>query len=99
MGSTNIHSSLELSATRELRAIMQGTVVLRGDDDYARMRQIWNGAVENQPALFTVCETSVDVQPAVRVARRQGIPFSVRCGGHHWAGFASGRVHFVATFN
>jgi FAD/FMN-containing dehydrogenase len=93
------HTNSELSAARELRAVMQGTVVLRSDGDYARTRQIWNRAVENQPAPFAVCETSADVRAAVRVARRHGIPFSVRCGGHHWAGFASGRVHFVATFN
>jgi hypothetical protein len=46
------------TAMRELRATMQGRVVSRGDDDYARMRQVFNGAVENQPALFAVCERS-----------------------------------------
>lgn len=88
MSVTNIHITTESIAARELRAMMQGRVVLRGDDDYARTRQIWNGAVENQPALFAVCETSADVQAAVRVARRHGLPFSVRGGGHHWAGLA-----------
>jgi hypothetical protein len=44
------HTNSELSAARELRAVMQGTVVLRSDGDYARTRQIWNRAVENQPA-------------------------------------------------
>jgi FAD/FMN-containing dehydrogenase len=62
--------------------------VLRGDDEYARTRQIWNGAVENQAALFAVCETSVDVQAAVRVVCGHGLSFSVRSGGHHWAGLA-----------
>ena len=54
----------ELTATRELHAMMQGRVVSRGDDDYPRTRKIWNGAAENQPALFAVCETSADVQDA-----------------------------------
>jgi FAD/FMN-containing dehydrogenase len=88
MSVTNIHITTELIAARELRAMMQGSVVLRGDDDYARTRQIWNGAVVNQPALFAVCETSADVQAAVRVARRHGLPFSVRGGGHDWVGRA-----------
>jgi FAD/FMN-containing dehydrogenase len=88
MSVTNINSASELTATRELRAMMQGRVVLRGDDDYARTRQIWNLAVKNQPALFAVCETTADVQAAVCVARRHGLPFSVRGGGHHWAGLA-----------
>ena len=86
MSVTNLHTTSELTAARELRAVMQGRVVARGDDDYARTRKIWNGAVENQPALFAVCETSADVQAAVRVARRHGLPLSVRGGGHHWAG-------------
>jgi hypothetical protein len=88
MSVTNTQTTSELIAARELRAMMQGRVVLRGDDDYARTRQIWNRAVENQPALFAVCETSADVQAAVRVARRHGLPFSVRGGGHDWAGRA-----------
>jgi FAD/FMN-containing dehydrogenase len=83
-----IRAPSELTATRELRAMMQGRVVSRADDDYARRRQIWNGAVEKLPALFAVCETSADVQAAVRAARRHGLPLSVRGGGHDWAGRA-----------
>jgi hypothetical protein len=88
MSVTNMHTTSELAAARELRSMMQGRVVLRADDDYASTRKIWNSAVENQPALFAVCETSGDVQAAVRVARRNGLPFSVRGGGHDWAGRA-----------
>ena len=84
----NIHATSKLAATRELRAKMQGRVVSWGDDDYARTRRVWNGAVENQPALFAVCETSADVQAAVRSARQHGFPLSVRGGGHDWAGRA-----------
>ena len=73
---------------RELRAVMQGRVVLPGDDDYAQTRQIWNGAVQHQPALIAVCETSDDVQAAVRSAREHASPRSVRGGGHDWAGRA-----------
>jgi FAD/FMN-containing dehydrogenase len=88
MSVTEIHTGSATSAARELRAVMQGRVVLRGDDDYARTRQIWNRAVESQPALLAVCETSEDVQAAVRAARRYKLPLSVRCGGHDWAGRA-----------
>src|SRR5262249_17483782 len=84
----NIHETSKLAATRELRAKMQGRVVSWGDDDYAGTRRVWNGAVENQPALFAVCETSADVQAAMRSARQYGFPLSVRGGGHDWAGRA-----------
>jgi len=78
----------KLTAMRELHNMMRGRVVSRGDDDYPRTRKIWNGAAENQPALFAVCETSADVQAAVRSARQHGFPLSVRGGGHDWAGRA-----------
>jgi hypothetical protein len=100
MSVANINTTSELTAARELRAMMRGRVVLRGDDDYARTRQIWNRAVENQPALFAVCETSADVQAAVRVARRYNLPLSVRGGGHDWAGralYADGLVIDLTT--
>jgi FAD/FMN-containing dehydrogenase len=98
MGSTNIHSSSELSAARELRAMMKEescyaatmTMLARGRYGTEQWRT-------SQRHLR--CVRRPRTCGAVRVARRHGIPFSVRCGGHHWAGFASGRVHFVATFN
>jgi FAD/FMN-containing dehydrogenase len=83
---TNIHAVPGLDAVGELQFVMRGKVVLRGDDDYARTRQIWNGAVEHQPAIFAVCETTADVQAAMRSARDHGFPLSVRGGGHDWAG-------------
>jgi FAD/FMN-containing dehydrogenase len=88
MSILDMHTTSELHATRELRAIMHKRVVLHGDDDYAHTRKIRNGAVENQPALLAVCETSADVEAAGRVARRHDLPFSIRGGGHHWAGLA-----------
>src|ERR1700756_5073380 len=78
----------ESVAARELRNTMWGQVVSWGDDDYGRTRQIWNRAVESQPALLVLCETSADVQAAVRSAVRHAIPLSVRGGGHDWAGRA-----------
>src|SRR5215470_10248553 len=88
MAVTNMHSTSELTAARELRNVMQRNVVLRGDDNYVQTRQIWNGSVEHQPLLFAVCETSEDVQAAVRSAREHEFPVSVRGGGHDWAGRA-----------
>jgi FAD/FMN-containing dehydrogenase len=86
MSVTNINTRSTLEVARELRAAMQGRVVLRGDDDYAQTRQIWNGAVEHQPSMFAVCETAADVPTAVRIALEHEIPLSVRCGGHDWVG-------------
>ncbi|HEY2538773.1 MAG TPA: FAD-binding oxidoreductase [Stellaceae bacterium] len=68
--------------------MIRGRVVARGDDDYSRTRQVWNRAVVDQPALFAVCETSADVQAAVRSARQHRLPLSVRGGAHDWVGRA-----------
>ena len=77
-----------MAAAKELRAIMQGKVVLPGDAEYEGARRVWNGVVNREPALIALCETVQDIRAAVREARAQGLPLSVRGGGHDWAGRA-----------
>lgn len=76
------------AAARDLRGLIQGAVLLPGDDAYVNARQIWNGAVKYRPALFARCKTVEDVQTVVCVARKHRLPLSVRGGGHDWAGRA-----------
>ncbi len=76
------------SALHDLRNGMPGKVAVPGDAAYNRAREIWNSAVEARPAIFTLCETNQDVQTVVQVARKHGVPLSVRCGGHDFAGRA-----------
>ena len=78
----------ELPAAVGLREVMQGKVIMRSDEEYSHARQLWNGAVLHQPALFAVCENTTDVKAAVRIARAYRLPLSVRGGGHDWAGRA-----------
>jgi FAD/FMN-containing dehydrogenase len=86
--STSLCDQPGLSVADDLRAVMAEKVVIAGEDAYAGVRQIWNGAVDHQPAVFALCETAEDVQAAVRVARKHDFPLSVRGGGHDWAGRA-----------
>ena len=86
MKTTKGTAEIELAAAEDLRAVMP--VVLRGDVAYAKVRQIWNGAVPHNPAIFARCEDAKDVQAAMRAARAHGLPLSVRGGGHDWAGRA-----------
>jgi hypothetical protein len=37
---TSIRAGVELTTARQLQAVMQGGVVTRSDDDYARTRQV-----------------------------------------------------------
>jgi hypothetical protein len=48
------NSQSALAAPNDLRAVMQGKVLLPADPAYAAARQSWNGAVDHQPALFAV---------------------------------------------
>jgi FAD/FMN-containing dehydrogenase len=75
---TTIAYSSGLAAAQDLRAVMQGQVVAAGEDAYADVRRIWNGAVHHRPAVFARCETVEDVQNAVRTARVHNLPLSVR---------------------
>ncbi|HUN48757.1 MAG TPA: FAD-binding oxidoreductase [Stellaceae bacterium] len=104
MAKMNMAARSGLAAARELRAVMQGKVVLpgedayraaiqgrilrAGEDGYSRARKIWNGAIDHYPALFALCETVEDVQAAIGAARRHGLALSVRGGGYDWAGRA-----------
>ena len=67
------------TAVRELRAMMPGRVVSRGDDDYSRTRQVRNRAVEHQPALIAVCETSADVGGAECASTQVALIGARRC--------------------
>lgn len=49
---------------------------------------LWNAAVTARPKLLVRCTSTADVQAAVRTAREQGLPLTVRGGGHDWAGRA-----------
>ena len=86
--STSAFNQPGLSVAGDLRAVMAGKVVMAGQDAYAGVRQIWNGAVDHQPAVIALCETAEDVQAAMHIARKHDFPLSVRGGGHDWAGRA-----------
>ena len=76
------------SAADELRVSVSGGVALPSDERYGVASRVWNAAVQRRPAMIALCERVEDVQAALRVARRHGLPLSVRGGGHDWAGRA-----------
>jgi hypothetical protein len=62
--------------------------IVTGGPELDAAAAVWNGAVNHRPALVVRCETTADVQHAIRAARAGGLPLSVRGGGHDWAGRA-----------
>jgi FAD/FMN-containing dehydrogenase len=76
------------TAFSELAALLTGQLVLQENAAYEQVRQLWNGKVKTQPAAIARCLSVQDVIHTVRWARTQGLPLSVRGGGHDFAGRA-----------
>jgi hypothetical protein len=81
------HTSFKVAARELSMNIDPGRVVTDGPS-YDDCLRIWNGAIRCRPGLFVRCQTSGDVQSAIRIARLHHLPISVRGGGHDWAGRA-----------
>ncbi|MGI8665118.1 MAG: FAD-binding oxidoreductase [Jatrophihabitans sp.] len=75
-------------AVRALRGRFAGELVLPTDARYQAVREIWNAAIDKQPAVIARCRQPSDVAAAIGVARELGLPISIRGGGHNIAGTA-----------
>ena len=73
----------------EFAAGLRGAVVRPGDADYDQERSIWNAAHDRRPALIARCAGVADVIRTVDLARSEGLPLSVRGGGHSIPGFST----------
>jgi FAD/FMN-containing dehydrogenase len=72
----------------ELRADMDGPVIVAGDAAFDAARQVWNAGISRYPAAIARCESTADVAAAITFARAQGLELSVRGGAHNTAGTA-----------
>jgi FAD/FMN-containing dehydrogenase len=65
--------------------------VLRPSDaGYEAARQVWNGMISHRPAVIARVRGVGDVVAAIALARAEGLPISIRGGGHNVAGLAVG---------
>jgi FAD/FMN-containing dehydrogenase len=71
-----------------LRAALRGDLLTPDDADYDRTRQVYNAMIDRRPALIARCAGAADVVAAVTFARAEGLPVSVRGGGHNVSGKA-----------
>ena len=83
-GTTNL-TALQIN---DLRARLQGELLMPEDPGYDRARTVWNAAIDRRPAIIARCANEADVVDAIRFARQNEILISVRCGGHNIAGKA-----------
>jgi FAD/FMN-containing dehydrogenase len=66
----------------------EGRLLTPADDEYDPTRRIWNGMIDRKPTLIARCISPNDVRAAVKLARTEQMPVSVRGGGHGVAGTA-----------
>ena len=79
------------TAWRDLRAALEGEVVLRGSTRYDQVRKPQIPRFHDvRPRAIVLCRTHEDVVEAIAFARRAGIEVAVRSGGHDFAGRSSG---------
>jgi FAD/FMN-containing dehydrogenase len=72
----------------ELRETIKGSVLAPDDPGYEEARQIWNAMIDRRPVVIVQCVQADDVPPVIRFARKNGLEFSIRGGGHNIAGNA-----------
>jgi FAD/FMN-containing dehydrogenase len=66
-----------------LRAQLEGTIVLPGEESWDQARQAWNLAVDQRPAVVALPRSSRDVQLLVDHAREAGLRVAMQGTGHN----------------
>jgi FAD/FMN-containing dehydrogenase len=79
---------MRLRIADQLGARFKGDLIGPEHPDYPAARSVWNAMVDKCPGLVLRCTRTEDVVAAVDVARANGLPPSVRGGGHSVSGKA-----------
>ena len=86
--SRQVDGQLDHAAVTKLRNALRGALLQPSDPGYGEARSIWNGMITRQPALIARVSGAADVIACVNFARENGLPLSIRGGGHNVAGAA-----------
>jgi FAD/FMN-containing dehydrogenase len=78
----------DLTAVRPTIPDFSGVQLAPGDDGYDQARRVFNGMIDQSPALIATCRSAADVAAAIAHARASGLPISVYGGGHSVTGSA-----------
>src|SRR5262245_45982895 len=87
---SNITSILKASSatdTAALKARLACEVILPGDDAYDEARRLPNLNVDRKPAVIVRPRAASDIAEAMKFARENDLPLSIRSGGHAIPGF------------
>ncbi|HYU49780.1 MAG TPA: FAD-binding oxidoreductase, partial [Candidatus Limnocylindria bacterium] len=86
--SAAIDQELRLRIADQLGAGFKGDIIGPDHAGYGEARTVWNAMVDKRPGAILRCTSTADVVAAVNVARANGLPPSIRCGGHSVSGKA-----------
>jgi FAD/FMN-containing dehydrogenase len=79
---------LDAAAIGELRNALRGPLLQTADPGFKEACSIWNGMIARRPALVARVSGTADIVACVNFARENGLPLSIRGGGHNIAGTA-----------
>ena len=79
---------IDVDKLEQLRGALRGPLLLPGDGGYDESRTVWNGMVDRHPPAIVQATGNADVIAAVNFARENGLPVSIKGGGHSVAGKA-----------
>jgi hypothetical protein len=77
---------IEKAVLQELQASLAGRLLLPASDGYDDARKVWNGMIDNKPAVIIQVANPTDIQNAVNIAREYEALTSIKGGGHNVAG-------------
>jgi FAD/FMN-containing dehydrogenase len=75
-------------ALGDLKTRLRGDLILPGTSGYDESRSVWNAMIDRRPAVIVRPKGVPDVATGIRFAREQGLPLSIKGGGHNIAGLA-----------
>lgn len=77
-------------ALRELKRVVRGRVITRGEAGYRRAHRVYNTRFNNQhPEAVVRVRDVADVQAVMRWADRFNVKIRARSGGHSYAGYST----------
>jgi FAD/FMN-containing dehydrogenase len=75
-------------AIQELAGRLRGPLLRPGDPGFEATRAVWNGMIDRRPAIVVRTLGVADILACVAFAREQGVPLSIKGGGHNISGLA-----------
>ncbi|MBV8491450.1 MAG: FAD-binding oxidoreductase [Candidatus Eremiobacteraeota bacterium] len=89
-GSNAVPASSGSLPWQKLAASLKGPLLRPGSNGFAAAALPNNlRYASTMPSGIAMCETAEDVAASILWARRNGVPFAARCGGHSYAGYST----------